>query len=228
MPEGRDLILVHGAWHGGWAWDAVVPLLESAGHQPIATELPLRGPGDAPATLDEHARVVGAALADARAGAVVVAHSYAGLVVQQALALGVEAELEHIVYVDAWLGWDGDSILGLAPPALASFWRDQHADGWLPAPTPEQLGVTDPEQSAWLTPRLVPQPWATFTDPLKGVPDRHTDGPSASAIVMAPGNGVPFADFATGHGLPITWMTSGHDAMLTHPDELAKLILDSW
>ena len=25
-------VLIHGAWHGGWCWDKVVPLLEKEGH----------------------------------------------------------------------------------------------------------------------------------------------------------------------------------------------------
>lgn len=226
MDGGRDLILVHGAWHGAWAWDAVAARLAVAGHRPVAPELPLHGAGGAPATLDEHAAVVRDAVRAAEDGAVVVAHSYAGIVVQQALSCGVETNIEHIVFVDAWLGGDGDSLLGLAPPALAQFWRERQSAGWLPAPTPAQLGVTDQAQADWLLPRLRPQPWPTFIDPLRGLSDR-TDGPPASAIVMEPGNGVPFRRFATNLGLPVTVMTSGHDVLLTHPDELTKSILQT-
>ncbi|HWC23825.1 MAG TPA: alpha/beta fold hydrolase [Flexivirga sp.] len=228
MDDGRDLILVHGAWHGAWAWDAVAPMLAAAGHRPIAPELPPRGSDELPATLEEHAEVVRDALRNARSGAVVVAHSYAGLVVQQALSREVETTIEHIVYVDAWLGDDGDSLLDLAPPALARLWREQESGGWLPAPTPQQLGVTEPDQADWLLPRLLPQPWATFTGRLRGASGRHTDRPTASAIVMEPGNGVPFREFATRHDLPVTAMAGGHDVLLTHPNELAKLILDSF
>src|SRR5262249_742551 len=28
----RPFVLVHGAWHGGWCWKKVVPLLRAAGH----------------------------------------------------------------------------------------------------------------------------------------------------------------------------------------------------
>jgi pimeloyl-ACP methyl ester carboxylesterase len=37
-------VLVHGAWHGGWAWAEVVAQLRSFGHQCIAPDLP--GLGD--------------------------------------------------------------------------------------------------------------------------------------------------------------------------------------
>ncbi len=26
-------VLVHGAWHGGWCWNRVAPLLRAAGHE---------------------------------------------------------------------------------------------------------------------------------------------------------------------------------------------------
>jgi hypothetical protein len=32
--------LVHGAFHGCWCWEKVVPLLEQAGHQVEALDLP--------------------------------------------------------------------------------------------------------------------------------------------------------------------------------------------
>ena len=25
-------VLIHGAWHGGWCWERVAPLLRAAGH----------------------------------------------------------------------------------------------------------------------------------------------------------------------------------------------------
>ncbi len=37
------VVLVHGGWSGGWCWDKVVPLLEEAGHQVEAPNLPGHG-----------------------------------------------------------------------------------------------------------------------------------------------------------------------------------------
>nr|MCS5667148.1 alpha/beta fold hydrolase [Dehalococcoidia bacterium] len=33
-------VLVHGASHGSWCWDKVVPLLVAQGHEAIAVDLP--------------------------------------------------------------------------------------------------------------------------------------------------------------------------------------------
>lgn len=42
-------ILIHGASHGGWCWDKVVPLLEALGHTAIAPDLPGHGSDTTPA-----------------------------------------------------------------------------------------------------------------------------------------------------------------------------------
>src|SRR5215469_9124435 len=41
-------VFVHGAWHGSWCWDKVVPLLEQAGHQVEALDLPGNGQDKTP------------------------------------------------------------------------------------------------------------------------------------------------------------------------------------
>ena len=56
-------ILVHGASHGSWCWDKVVPLLEAQGHEAVAVDLPgnTYGEFDIPAaqvTLDTYANHV--------------------------------------------------------------------------------------------------------------------------------------------------------------------------
>ena len=41
-------VLVHGAWHGAWCWDKVVPLLEAKGHTVVAPDLPGHGDDETP------------------------------------------------------------------------------------------------------------------------------------------------------------------------------------
>jgi len=73
----RPVVLVHGAWHGPWCWNRVVDGLAAAGIAATAVELPLR---DGPAA---DAAVVRAAL-DGLDDAVVVGHSYGGVVISAA------------------------------------------------------------------------------------------------------------------------------------------------
>ena len=37
-------VLIHGAWHGGWAWRHVAPLLRRAGHEVHAPSYRARRP----------------------------------------------------------------------------------------------------------------------------------------------------------------------------------------
>ena len=69
--------LVHGAGHGAWCWDRVVPQLIAAGHHAIAVELPASDPHAGP---DRYADVVAAAIARER-DVVVVGHSLGGLTI---------------------------------------------------------------------------------------------------------------------------------------------------
>ena len=70
-------LLVHGACHGGWCWDAVAPILRSAGHQVTAPDLPCT---DVDAGLSESADVAVASLHGEIDDVVVVGHSLGALV----------------------------------------------------------------------------------------------------------------------------------------------------
>ena len=47
--------LVHGAWHGAWCWERLIPLLQQAGHSVVAPELPSE---DGSADFDAYADLV--------------------------------------------------------------------------------------------------------------------------------------------------------------------------
>ncbi len=72
-----NVVLVHGAWHGAWAWDGVVAELEARGVGVEAVELPFTGFGD-------DAAAAAAAIDRAGPDAVVCGHSYGGLVISAA------------------------------------------------------------------------------------------------------------------------------------------------
>jgi len=44
---GRTFVLIHGSWHGGWAWDSVISELSEKGHWAHAPTLAGHGPGAA-------------------------------------------------------------------------------------------------------------------------------------------------------------------------------------
>jgi pimeloyl-ACP methyl ester carboxylesterase len=69
-------VLVHGAWHGAWCWDRVLPELRARGHRAVAVELPSDDPD---AGTQAYLRAIDGHVVDPRT-TVLVAHSMAGLV----------------------------------------------------------------------------------------------------------------------------------------------------
>jgi pimeloyl-ACP methyl ester carboxylesterase len=96
------LMLVHGVAHGAWCWTRTRADLLRRGHDVVAVDLPLTG-------LDDDATAVRRALDDWGRHAVLVGHSYAGLVISKAAA--ERADVQHLVYVAAMLIDGGDVYL---------------------------------------------------------------------------------------------------------------------
>ncbi|MFD8210678.1 alpha/beta fold hydrolase [Streptomyces sp. NPDC059695] len=217
-------VLVHGAWHGPWAWDRVAPLLRAAGARTLTPDL--RSSDDH--GLHHDAVTVAAALDTVPEDEelVLVGHSYSGLVVREAADLRPGA-VDHLVLVDGWAGPDGAGMFTLAPDAFVAAVRaaaSSSADGrQIPAPPPAAFGVVDAADAAWLAERLVPQALRTFTEAtrLTGAVDKV----AGSAIHCRPAT-YPFERFGADLGYRTRALDGPHDVMLTDPEPLARLLLD--
>lgn len=109
-------ILVHGAWHGGWCWDKVVPLLEKEGHKVEADDLPGHGKDKTPIpeiTLQAYADSVCKILDAQSEQVLLVGHSMGGAVITQAAEYRPE-KIKTLVYLTAFLLRNGESIAPLA------------------------------------------------------------------------------------------------------------------
>jgi pimeloyl-ACP methyl ester carboxylesterase len=226
-------ILVHGAWHGGWAWQRVVPALRAAGHEvhaPTLTGVSDRAHLLSPAVgLGTHIQDV-VALIEAHDlhDVVLVGHSYAGQVVT-GVADRVPARIARRVYLDAFVGDDGDAAIDLLPETIAGHYRESVAGpgfGWLiPVRSLTVLGVTDEADLRWLEPRLTPHPWLSYTEPLRltgayaGVPAAFAECTDWMRAFR------PHADRAAARGWTVHHIATGHEAMVTAPKELAGLLL---
>lgn len=94
--KATPLLLVHGAWHGGWCWERVLPYVASRGYHAYAPSL--RGHGGSGnskslrrTSLGDYVSDVAEVAARLPAPPVVVGHSMGGLVVQKYLAAGGRA-----------------------------------------------------------------------------------------------------------------------------------------
>src|SRR5437660_801825 len=106
-------VLVHGAWHGGWCWRKLMPLLRSAGHAvwtPTLTGLGERAHlGNPDVGLSTHVQdVVNVLEYEDLSNVVLVGHSYGGMVIT-GVAHQMPGRLAHLVYLDAFVPKDGQS-----------------------------------------------------------------------------------------------------------------------
>jgi pimeloyl-ACP methyl ester carboxylesterase len=217
-------VLVHGAWHGPWAWDRVVPLLHAAGARTLTPNLSTAGDYG----LHDHAETVIATLDTVPENdeVVLVGHSYAGLVVREAADARPET-IGHIVLVDGWAGPDGSSMLSLAPDTFVAAVR--MAAGTLgngrriPAPPPAAFGIVDPDIAAGLAERMLPQPLRTFTEftRLTGAVDQI----AGTAVYCRPQT-YPFDRLGENLGYRTLALDGPHDVMLTHPEPLTRMLLE--
>jgi pimeloyl-ACP methyl ester carboxylesterase len=218
-----DYVLVHGAWHGGWCWDRVRPLLEPAGHRVWTPTL--TGVGDAVARatpdvgLETHIADLVRLLEDMDLrGVVVVAHSYAGVPVT-ALADRCRDRIAAVVYLDSGMPRDGENANDVFPGTDEAYAADvaSRGDGWLiPVPAAETFGIADEGDLAWVRARLTPHPLKTFTDRVR----LRTSPPAVpSGAIVCALDGTADSPAARSLGdMPTITVQAGHDVMITDPE----------
>ena len=113
-PAKPVILFVHGAWGGGWQFRKVAPLLESRGYtvyRPSLTGLGERAHLATPMVgLDTHIEdIVNVIRFENLHDVILVGHSYGGMVVT-GVADRVPDRIKRVIYLDAMLPNDGDSI----------------------------------------------------------------------------------------------------------------------
>lgn len=226
------VLLVHGAWHGGWCWAPVTQLLRAAGHDvwtPTLTGVGERAHlADPSIDLDVHrADLLGVLEYEQLEDVTLVGHSYAGMLIE-----GVARSSQRVsslLFVDAFMPDHGESAFDLLPEEIRErMQRKAHetGNGWrIPPSDLEGLGVEDPAALEWLTPRLVPQPLGTYNQPADLL--RGEDRRLPTAFVLCTEWKCvfrPYAERARERGYPVAELATGHEAMATAPNELAGLI----
>jgi pimeloyl-ACP methyl ester carboxylesterase len=98
-------VLVHGAWHGAWCWELLIPELEARGHNAVAVDLPSRSTR---AGSSRYARTVVRAIRNVDEPVTVVGHSLGGLTIP---LVGAERPVERLIFVCALLPVPGASVV---------------------------------------------------------------------------------------------------------------------
>lgn len=163
------IMLVHGACHGAWCWDRVVPLLEAAGHRVLAPDLPGRGANGTPGwwrwTMQDYAKSIIHTARQAGGPVIAVGHSMGGQVISTAAEAAPEL-FERLVYLTAFLPTDGDSIVSLAAldktSDIAKAARTSLLTGQITldpnSAHPIFYGDCSTDDFEWVKPRLVAEP----------------------------------------------------------------------
>jgi pimeloyl-ACP methyl ester carboxylesterase len=233
-----NYLLVHGAWHGGWCWKRVARLLRASGHEVFTPTLTGLGERehllDATIGLDTHIQdVLGVLKYEDLRDVVLVGHSYGGMVIAGVAEKAAE-RLAHLVYLDAFVPHDGQAVVDFQPPGMVAMFHEKaraEGDGFkLPSFPAEVFGVANEVDLAWVRPRLNPHPFKAFLDPVRLSHPKAAKIPRTYIYCNHPPMG-PFGQFADRRRNDEAWryreLATGHDAMITEPEQLAKLLLEA-
>lgn len=222
-----NFVLIHGASHGAWCWERVVPLLlaDPRVEQAIALDLPGRGASrpEKPVTditLEDYvSHVVDRIEALDLQSVILVGHSLAGLTLPPA-SHRLEARLRRVVYLASANPEKGRSVMDLM----------EHPQ------SPIQRGISmetmfcndlDAESSQWLLSRLVDEPPRLMETPV--VTPQAPSGIASTYILLERDEALPpeiQRDQARNAGAgEVVSFDSGHSAFASKPRELAELLL---
>ncbi|NUX59490.1 alpha/beta fold hydrolase [Paraburkholderia youngii] len=221
--SARNVVLAHGLFADGSCWLDVIARLQAAGMNCTAVQNPLT-------TLPEAAASVNRVLDRQDGPTVLVAHSFAGMVITET---GIHKSVSSLVYVAARAPDAGEDYTALAktypaPPASAgvvfdgdegrlsedAFLRDFAAD--LPESRARTLyAVQEPFHKALLTGKTVNAAWRSKPSFYAVSTDDRTINPDLQRFM------------ARRMGARTIELKASHVSLISHPDEISRLILEA-
>ena len=236
----KTFVLVHGSWHGGWAWNHVIRELAAKGHRAYAPTLPGHGPG-ADRKGITHQDCVDALIAEIERhsleGAILVGHSFGGSVIQR-VAATIPDRITRLVFLDALVVGDNQCVVDVLPAEFAALTNDMAAassdntmmipwEAWRDsfmqdAPEPVARAIWE---------QLSPEPHQVNLDKLD-LKRFYSLGTPKSFIYcrqdksLGPGFFHPGMSSRLG-SFRLVEMDGGHEVMFTRPEELAHKIVEA-
>ncbi len=226
-----DYVLVHGGAHAGWCWEPTVPYLKQDPRVGMIAALDLVGHGsrldekpEDQITLEDYIRdITGAILQQDLNDVVLVGHSLAGAIIPQAAAR-VPDRVKRLVFVSAIIPPEGKTVLEAMQDIGVS------AD---PGDSQEQFlrnmfcNDMDEAMARWLLDNLGPEPPAALTTPVSR--KELTQSIPITYVLLTKDQLLPpEAQRQVLRNLEapeVVELESGHDAMISHPQELARVLL---
>lgn len=221
--NSTNIVLVHGGWADGSSWGKVITILKDAGHKVIAVNMPLHNLADDVATVKRAVELVGKPV-------ILVGHSYGGEVITNA---GYNnPNVTGLVYIAAFAPDEGQSLSNFVSP------KD----------FPQEFLMLDSAGLAYINPAMFHDRFAQDVDPteayIMAVAQKpfnastfaEKSGPpawkqlptwyqiSTSDLMIPPDAQQKFAKQMNATTISIN---ASHASYVSHPDEIAKLILDA-
>ena len=220
-------VICHGGWMSGWAWKKVRPLLRAGGHEvftPSYTGLGERAHLVSP-TIDVETHIsdiLGVIEYEGLQDITLVGHSYGGMVAT-GVADRVPSKIRHLVYLDAFVPSDGQSV-----DDLRGLIAEASVEGWLVPPIPPAPD-TSAEDLAWTGPRCRHMPVRIFRQRLRVTGAVET---VRRTFIHCTKKGPvdTFQQFADRFRDHKDWgfvtMHESHSPQVNAPETLAKVLLD--
>ncbi len=188
-------------------------------------------------TLRQHVENVSSELSRSQDRVILVGHSYAGMIIS-GVAETNAAQLQRLVFLDAFIPEDGQSVLDLLPLDIGTYFRSiarDHGDGWRLPGGEGQLdlwGLKPGEARDFVRARLCDFSLRCFEEPIRLPANRKASVPATFVASIAEGYPgrpffAPFAGRARAAGWEVVEIDSGHDCHVERPEEVAKVLLSA-
>jgi len=220
----RNVVLVHGAWADGSSWAKVIPLLEKAGLKATAVQNPLT-------SFEDDVAATKRAIALADGPVILVGHSWGGVVITEA---GADPKVAGLVYVAAFAPEVGVPVGELGkdfppPPGGAEIRPD--AAGYLTLTTKGVMQFFAPDLPLAQR-KLVAATQGQTNSTVFGAKVTTAAWKTKPSWYVVAGNDKMIQpdlerQFAKTIKAKTITVPSSHVAMLSHPNEVAKLIIDA-
>lgn len=222
-------LLIHGASHGAWCWERVIPALADLGHDATAIDLPGHGADQTPRNTVRLADYTRAVLDHLTTESILVGHSFGGFPITLAASEAPEMP-RALVYLCALVPRPGQAFSAfraeaISPELSASQAVDREAG--VTRALPEKAGpvfysdCTEAERE-WALARLTPQPIAVMTEPVEFSPPdvpRHYIRCLDDRVVFPAYQTAASQGWAHVHD-----MQTGHSPFLSDPKGLAEVL----
>jgi len=228
------IVLCHGAWSAAWAWRRMRPLFADAGHvfhAPTCTGLGERAHLAGPdVDLETHiADILGVIETEELTGITLLGHSYGGMVIT-GVADRIPGRIAALVYLDAFLPQDGQSLFDINVPANTQrFLANAGAIGGLAVPAPPAAFFNvNAADAARVDELATPHPLGAFTEKIRltGAHEQVARHIYVHGTVLPRAS--PFAPFYARVRDDPAWeahtLACGHHVMLDEPERVTDIL----